>query len=491
MSASLSRVARLACAMLLFSAMAAGPALGERLWVEISAQDGQSVKAQTLPDFIDLAAKLGPTVVNVSTEPTGESQGESSPEGDSEPYHEFMPYHQFMEPFQDTPRHAESLGSGFIINKAGYVVTNEHVIEDAKEIRVTVRDGHQYKGRLVGRDTKSDIALIKIDAGHELMAAPLGNSDELRVGEWVMAIGNPFGFDHSVTVGIISAKNRFIPGNYDDFIQTDASINPGNSGGPLINLRGEVIGVNAAIYTRTGASMGIGFAIPVNLVKDELDQLKTSGRIVRGWLGVYVQTVTPEIGESMGLTDPHGALIADVIKSGPAKIAGIERGDLVVSYDGKPINDSQELPLLVGRTPVGRTVKLKLIRKKALKEVAVTIAPSHEEELQKASMSQEQAPFSGNEDSRLGLYLKNLTPELAHELGSKQSSGVVISGIRPGSAADQAGLHTRDIILEVNRHQVKDVSAYEHEARASGGKSVLLLVKRDDITIFVPIKPAG
>ena len=313
----------------------------------------------------------------------------------------------------------------------------------------------------------------------------------VRVGEWVMAIGSPFGFDHSVTAGIVSAKGRFIPGNYDDFIQTDASINPGNSGGPLINLRGEVIGVNAAIYTRTGASMGIGFAIPVNLVKDELDQLKTNGRIVRGWLGVYVQTVTPEIGESMGLADPHGALIADVIKSGPAKIAGIERGDLVVSYDGKPINESQELPLLVGRTPVGRTVKLKLIRNKALKEVAVTITPSHEEELRKASMSPEQAPFSGNQDSRLGLYLKDLTPELAHELGTKQSSGVVISGIRPGSAADQAGLHARDIILEVNRHQVKDVSAYEHEARAGGGKSVLLLVKRDDITIFVPIKPAG
>ena len=492
MSASLSRVARLACAMLLFSAMAGGPALAERLWVEVSAQDGRVVKAQTLPDFIDLAAKLGPTVVNVSTEPAGESQsGESSLEGDSEPYHEFMPYHQFMEPFEHTPRHAKSLGSGFIINKAGYVITNEHVVEDAKEIRVTVRDGHQYKGRLVGRDPKSDIALIKIDADRELMAAPLGNSDELRVGEWVMAIGSPFGFDHSVTAGIVSATSRFIPGNYDDFIQTDASINPGNSGGPLINLRGEVIGVNAAIYTRTGASMGIGFAIPVNLVKDELDQLKTNGKIVRGWLGVYVQTVTPEIGESMGLAEARGALIADVVKSGPAKTAGIERGDLVVSYDGKPIADSQELPLLVGRTPVGRTVKLKLIRKKAVREVAVTITPSHEEELRKASMSKEQAPFSGNEDSRLGLYLKDLTPDLARELGSKQSSGVVISEVRPGSAADKAGLHTRDIILEVNRHQVKDVSAYEHEARAGGGKPVLLLVKRDDITIFVPIKPAG
>ncbi len=491
MSASLSRVARLACAVLIVSAIAAGPALADRLWTEISAPEGQGVKAQTLPDFIDLAARLGPTVVNVSTEPTAAAQNEKSPEHESEPFHDFAPYHHFMEPFEDSPHHGQSLGSGFIVNKAGYVITNEHVIEDAREIRVTTRDGHQYKGRLIGRDTKSDIALIKIDAGHDLMAAPLGDSDELRVGEWVMAIGDPFGFDHSVTVGIISAKNRFIPGNYDDFIQTDASINPGNSGGPLINLRGEVIGVNSAIYTRTGASMGIGFAIPVNLVKDELDQLKANGRIVRGWLGVYVQTVTPEIGESMGLADAHGALIADVIKSGPAKSAGIERGDLVVSYDGKPINDSQELPLLVGRTPVGRTVKLKLIRNKALKEVAVTIAPSHEDEVRKASMGQEEAPFSGNEDSRLGLYLKDLTPELAHEFGSKQNSGVVISGIRPGGAAEQAGLHARDIILEVNRHPVTDVSAYEHAARAGGEKWVLLLVRRDDITIFIPVKPAG
>jgi len=492
MSASLSRIARLACAGLLLSAMANGRALAEPLWMEAPAQEGRVVPAQTLPDFIDLAAKLGPAVVNVSTEPAGRSESsESWPEGDIEPYHEFMPYHQFMEPFEHSPHHAKSLGSGFIINKAGYVVTNEHVIEDAKEIHVSLRDGHQYKGRLIGRDAKSDIALIKIDAGHDLMAAPLGNSDELRVGEWVMAIGSPFGFDHSVTAGIVSAKGRFIPGNYDDFIQTDASINPGNSGGPLINLRGQVIGVNAAIYTRTGVSMGIGFAIPVNLVKDELDQLKNNGKVERGWLGVYVQTVTPELGESMGLEETHGALISDVLKNGPAKTAGIERGDVVVSYDGKPINDSQELPLLVGRTPVGRTVKLKLIRKKEIKEVAVTITPSHEEEVQKASVSEEQTPFSGNEDPRLGLSVKNLTPDLAQELGLKQSSGVVVSAVQPDGAADKAGLHPRDIILEVNRHKVSDAGAYQHEARTGGDKSVLLLVKRDDITIFIPVKPAG
>jgi serine protease Do len=491
MSASFSRIARLVCAMLVLSAIAAGPALAEHLWVEGAAQGGGVIKAQTLPDFIDLAAKLGPTVVNVSTEAGGNPKGESEEEKEGDPNHELMPYHQFAEPFEPMPRHAQSLGSGFIINKAGYVVTNEHVIEDAKEIRVTVRDGHQYKGRLVGRDPKSDIALIKIDANHEFAAAPLGNSDELRVGEWVMAIGSPFGFDHSVTAGIVSATSRFIPGNYDDFIQTDASINPGNSGGPLINLRGEVIGVNSAIYTRTGASMGIGFAIPVNLLKDELDQLKTRGRITRGWLGVYVQNVTPELSESMGLEDAHGALVADVVKTGPAKIAGIQRGDLVVSYDGKPIGDSQELPLMVGRTPVGSIVKLKVIRKKEIKEVSVTITPSHEEELQKASITEEQTPFANNEDIRLGFTLKDLTADLAREMGTKQNAGVVIAEIRPGSAAEKAGLHTKDIILEVNRHQVKDVSAYEREAQTGGGRSLLLLVQRNDVTMFIPVKPAG
>ena len=485
MSASLSRTGWLLCAALVFSSAIGGRAFAERLWQELPSKDGGVVKAETLPDFIDLAAKLSPAVVNISAEAKVESQsGEALPEGD--------PFHEFMPPFEHSPpRHAKSLGSGFIINKAGYILTNDHVVENAREIRVTAQNGRQYKGTLIGRDTKTDIALVKIEAGRDLMAAPLGNSDELRVGEWVMAIGNPFGFDHSVTAGIISAKSRFIPGNYGDFIQTDASINPGNSGGPLINLRGEVVGINSAIYTRTGSSMGIGFAVPVNLVKDELEQLKTGGKVVRGWLGVYVQKITPEIGESMGLAEVHGALIADVIKGGPAKAAGLERGDVVVSYDGKPINDSQELPLLVGRTPVGHTVKLKLVRNKAVKEVAVTITPSREEELRKASASAKQTPPAGKADYRLGLYVKDLTPELAREFGVSQSSGVVVVAVRPGSSAESAGLHKRDIILEVNRETVGNVESYGRAIRAGNGKSLLLLVKRDDATIFVPVKPAG
>ena len=485
MSVSLSRMGWFLCATLVLSSTVGGRAFAERLWQELPTKDGGVVKAETLPDFIDLAAKLSPAVVNISAEAKSESQsGEGLPEGD--------PFHEFMQPFEHfAPHHAKSLASGFILNKAGYILTNEHVVNNAREIRVTAQNGRQYKGTLIGSDTKTDIALVKIDAGNDLMAAPLGNSDELRVGEWVMAIGNPFGFDHSVTAGIVSAKGRFIPGNYGDFIQTDASINPGNSGGPLINLRGEVVGINSAIFTRTGSSMGIGFAVPVNLVKDELEQLKTGGKVVRGWLGVYVQKISPEIGESMGLAEVHGALIADVIKGGPAKAAGLERGDVVVSYDGKPINDSQELPLMVGRTPVGHTVKLKVIRNKALKEVAVTITPSREEELRKASAPLEQEPPAGKDDYRLGLYVKDLTPELAREFGVSQSGGVVVIAVCPGSSAEGAGLNKRDIILEVNRETVSNVESYKRAIRAGDGKSLLLLVKRDDATVFVLVKPAS
>ncbi len=289
-----------------------GDAHADQLWTDGPA--GQLRKVDTLPDFVDLAAKLSPAVVNISSQNQRES---SESEGEGEPFHQFGP------PSQHFGERSKSLGSGFIINKDGYILTNDHVVEDATEIVVTTREGHEYKARLIGRDSKTDVALVKVDARRDWPIAPLGNSDQVRVGEWVIAIGNPFGFDHSVTAGIVSAKGRFIPGNYDDFIQTDASINPGNSGGPLIDLRGEVVGVNSAIFTKTGSSMGIGFAIPINLVKDEIDQLKSSGKVVRGWLGILVQKVTPDIADAMGLGEPRGALVADVLKDGPGKLRGI------------------------------------------------------------------------------------------------------------------------------------------------------------------------
>ena len=242
-------------------------------------------------------------------------------------------------------------------------------------------DGNQYKATVAGRDAKTDIALLKINAKHDLPVAPLGDSDEVKVGQWVMTIGDPFGFDHTVTAGIISASGRFIPGNYDEFLQTDAAINPGNSGGPLINIHGEVVGVNSAIFTRTGSNTGIGFAIPVNLVKEELPQLREHGKVVRGWLGIYVQRVTPAIADSMGLEEPRGALVAEVLNEGPAKSAGVKRGDVIAAYNGIPIEDSRELPLMVARTPLGHSATLRVIRDKKYLELPVTITASREAHL--------------------------------------------------------------------------------------------------------------
>ncbi len=354
---------------------------------------------------------------------------------------------------------------------------------------VSLTNGRNYSAKVVGRDSKADVALIKIDAGSDLPAAPLGDSNQLRVGEWVMAIGNPFGFDHSVTAGIVSAKTRFIPGSYSDFIQTDASINPGNSGGPLIDLRGEVIGVNSAIYTRTGSSMGIGFAIPINLVKEELPELRLAGKISRGWLGVYIQKVTPELADSLGLDEPRGALVADVIKDSPAQSAGIKRGDVIEAYNNRPIKNSQELPLMVGETPVGHKVALKIIRDRTVREMTVTITPSHEEEIEKALSAEELPPSQSG--AQFGLKVEDLTSQVARQLGITDRSGVVITEVQPGSSADEAGLRAHDVILEVNRLAVKDVNGYEQLLAAHGSNSVLLLIQRGGSTLFVPLKGQG
>src|SRR5581483_6254600 len=458
----------------------ASRARADQLWGERPASARPS-KAETLPDFVGLAAQLGPAVVNISTEqrgaPSQSAEGEGGGAG-SEPFGEFG------EPFSEP--HGRSLGSGFIIHPAGYILTNDHVIENGRKIIVTTKDGNQYKAAVVGRDPKSDVALLKIDARHDLPTAPLGNSDEVKVGQWVMAIGDPFGFDHTVTAGIVSARGRFIPGNYDDFLQTDASINPGISGGPLINLQGEVVGVNTAIFTRTGSNTGIGFAIPINLVKQELPQLKEHGKVVRGWLGIYVQRVTPAIAESMGLPGPRGALVAEVLPNGPAKSAGLKRGDVIVAYDGRPIGDSRELPLMVGRTTLGRSATLSVVRDRKQIEVAVTITESHETQIAATSGRPLKAGAS------FGLTVKDLNPKLAHEMGLDETRGVVVYSVDPGSMAEEAGVQARDVILEVNRQAVSDVDSYNRALRAGGaGKAVLLLIKRRNSTVFVPLAPEG
>jgi len=440
-----------------------------QFWTE-TPETGHLAKAQTLPDFVDLAAKLSPAVVNISTEETSQagSEGEFSP----------APYGR---------QHGKSLGSGFLVSKDGYILTNDHVIENPSKVTVTLQDGRNYTAKVIGGDAKTDVALLKIEAGHDLPVAPLGNSDDLKVGQWVMAIGNPFGFDHSVTVGVVSAKGRFLPDSVDQFIQTDASINPGNSGGPLIDLNGGVVGVNAAIYTSTGKSIGIGFAIPINLVKEELSQLRDHGKIRHGWLGVMIQEVTPELAESMELKDARGALVAEVLKDSPAAIAGVKRGDVIIEFDGHLIKDRRELPLLVTRTPLGKSVTFKIIREKQEKDLVANITESREAELASAERPPKMIPGT---PSSFGLRVQDLSQDLAHELGLDIGSGVVISGVEPGSRGDEVGLQAHDVILEVNRSPVKDVSSYQQALKAGGkGSIVLLLVKRGESTLYFALKP--
>src|SRR6185437_13029121 len=466
----------LAAVTLLLCGPPARPAFADQFWRELASS--RVPKAETLPDFVALADKLGPTVVNISTVHAGPaaSEGEGGSEGGEGGGNE--PFNEFGEPFGEP--HGRSLGSGFIINAAGYILTNDHVIENGREIIVTTKDGNQYKASVAGRDAKTDIALLKINVKHDLPVAALGDSDEVKVGQWVMTIGDPFGFDHTVTAGIISAKGRFIPGNYDEFIQTDAAINPGNSGGPLINVRGEVVGVNSAIFTRTGSNTGIGFAIPVNLVKEELPQLREHGKVVRGWLGIYVQRVTPAIADSMGLEEPRGALVAEVLNDGPAKSAGVKRGDVIAAYNGTPIEDSRQLPLMVARTPLGHRATLRIIRDKKYLELPVTITASREAHIAAAARQ----PIKGT--SPFGLTVKDLDPKLAHDMGLGQQKGVVVYSVQPGSSADAAGMRSRDIIVEVNRHPVGSVDAYQRALKLAGGKAVLLLIKRHKSTVFVP-----
>ena len=445
-----------------------------------------------LPDFARLAEKLSPSVVNISTT----SQGESHPQmggpqqgpfggGRPDPHEFWEPFERFFGPLPKRPFKQRSLGSGFIVNRDGVILTNNHVVENADEILVKLANDKEYKAKILGRDPKTDIAVIKITDAPDLTPVTLGNSDALRVGEWVMAIGNPFGLEHSVTAGIVSAKGRFIgQGSYDQFIQTDAAINPGNSGGPLINLRGEVVGINSAIFSRSGGNIGIGFAIPINLAKDELPELEEKGKVTRGWLGVLIQKVTPEIAESLGLDEPKGALVADVIKDGPALEAGMKVGDVIVEFDGHAVKDNTELPLLVARTPVGKSVKVKVIRDKKSETLSVTINELKDEEVA-ASGTQEEEGF--------GLTVQNLTPDIAESLGiSSDVKGVVVAGVEAGSSADDAGLRRGDVILEVNREPVKDVNAYRKALKSVGkGKNVLFLVRRGDNSIFLALKPSS
>ncbi|MFQ5665661.1 MAG: DegQ family serine endoprotease [Candidatus Binatia bacterium] len=444
----------------------------------------ERVPAATLPDFTRLAEKLSPAVVNISTTSQADAPqfGRRRPFGGRDPHEFWEPFERFFGPLPRRRFKQRSLGSGFIVNRDGVILTNNHVVENADEIVVKLANEKEYKAKVLGRDPKTDIAVIKIDTAADLSPVTLGDSDQLRVGEWVMAIGNPFGLEHSVTAGIVSAKGRFIgQGSYDQFIQTDAAINPGNSGGPLINLKGEVVGINSAIFSRSGGNIGIGFAIPINLAREELPELEEKGKVTRGWLGVLIQKVTPEIADSLGIDEAKGALVADVVKDGPAKAAGMKVGDVIVEFDGHTLKDSTELPLLVARTPVGKTVTVTVIRDKERDTLAVKIGELKEEEV----------AVSG-ETERFGLTVQPLTPDIAQSLGlGEEVKGVVVSRVEPGSSGDDAGLRRGDVILEVNRQPVTDLSSYRKALEsAEGGKSVLFLVRRGDNTVFLALKPS-
>jgi serine protease Do len=392
------------------------------------------------------------------------------------------PFGDFFGPFEGNQpdRKQQGVGSGFIMSKEGYILTNNHVVEGADQIKVKLAGGKEFEGKVVGRDPKTDLALVKIEGNADLQPLKLGNSDDLKVGNWVVAVGSPFGLEQTVTAGIVSAKGRVIgSGPYDNFIQTDASINPGNSGGPLINLQGEVVGINTAIIA---SGQGIGFAIPINMAKEVAPQLQKRGHVTRGLLGVAIQDVTPELAKSLGLKESKGALVSQVVPGGPADKAEIEQGDVIVSFDGRMVDDSKDLPRIVASTTVGKTVTVKLLRNGKEVERQAKVGEMEEENTSET----EKSPVH----PALGVTVQNLTPQVARELGLKKSAGVVVTGVEPGSPAAEALIQAGDVIQAVNRKPVKNVDDFvKIVEKAKGDGSLLLLVQRGQNTLFAAVTP--
>ena len=461
--------------------------------------------AKPAPDsFADLAQKLLPAVVNISTTQTIKAPGKG-PVGPEVPnFPPGSPFEEFFKDFlnrnhgQNTPealpRRATSLGSGFIVDPSGLVVTNNHVIADADEITVTLQDNTNFKAKVVGRDTKIDVALLKVESAKPLPAVKFGDSDQTRIGDWVLAIGNPFGLGGTVTAGILSARSREIDaGPYDDFLQTDAAINRGNSGGPMFNMAGEVIGINTAIYSPSGGSIGIGFALPSNLAGPVVDQLREYGRPRRGWLGVNIQSVNDEIAESLGLDKPKGALIASVKEGGPAQVAGIQPGDVVLDFDGKSVDDMRHLPRIVAETAIDKAVKVTVWRKRKELSLDVKVGELKEEQQQAALPDKPEKPAVPEGTVQvLGLSLANLTPDLRERFGlSEDTAGVVVTEVAANSQASDKGVRAGDVIVEAAQEDVKNagqISSLIDEAKKAGRKSVLLLVDRQGDLRFVALK---
>jgi len=449
--------------------------------------------AQTTPllpaapgSFSLLAKEARQSVVNISTVKTIKGVTPFSfpfggPSGPNDPFKDF--FDRFFG--EQMPRNfkQKSLGSGFIIDKSGLILTNNHVVEKTDEILVKLANEREFKAKLIGRDPKTDLALISIEADCQLLPLPLGDSDKLEVGDWVVAIGNPFGLGNTVTAGIVSAKYRHIgTGAYDNFIQTDASINPGNSGGPLLNTRGEVIGINTAIFSQTGGSIGIGFAIPVNMAKDLLPQLK-QGRVVRGWLGVIIQKITPELMQKLDLNNEKGALVADVSQGGPAEKAGIKRGDVIISFDGKEIEEMKDLPYIVGSTPIDKNVAVKVIRKGKEKIFQIKVGELKEDKEPGAIV--EAIP-------NFGMRVEEITPEIAKHLGISETSGLVIVQVEVNTPASEAGFKPGDIILELDQTPIKNLKHFNEKLLDyKAGATILFLIKREGTTLYLTMKIEG
>ena len=471
----------------------------------LAGQGASTAFAQTrdLPDFADLVERTGPAVVNIRTAdrakagPQG-SQGPQVPDGidENDPFYEF--FRRFMPPRQSpsppgSPRGRgngggeevpRGVGSGFIISADGYVLTNHHVVDGADEIYVTLTDKRELKGKLIGSDRRTDIALVKIEAGG-LPKATIGDSSRLRVGEWVIAIGSPFGLDNTVTAGIVSAKGRDT-GDYLPFIQTDAAVNPGNSGGPLLNVRGEVIGINSQIYSRTGGFMGISFAIPIDEAMRVADQLKASGRVVRGRIGVGIAEVTKDVAEPLGLPKAAGALVRSVEQGGPAEKAGIEVGDIITRFDGKPIDKSSDLPRIVGGTRPGAKVNMQVWRKGATKDLQVTVIEMAPERTARAGKDEKGSGAQTSPANFLGLSVSDLPEARRQEL--RVRGGVQVEAV--DGAAARAGIRQGDLLLSIDNQDITSSKQFaELTAKLDRAKTHVALVRRGENATFVPIRP--
>ena len=444
--------------------------------------DAKSTEYFNAPaSFNHLATMASPAVVNIRTVKTIKGGGPVFRQFQRDPYGKNSPFKEFFERYfgDDMQREFKqpSLGSGFIMDETGFVVTNNHVIEDADQIKVKLKDEREFDAKIVGRDPNTDLALLKIKSGRNFPTIKMGDSDALKVGEWVVAIGSPFGLEHTVTAGIVSAKGRVIgSGPYDDFIQTDASINPGNSGGPLLNMKGEVVGINTAIVA---SGSGIGFAIPINLAKDIIMALKDEGEVTRGWLGVAIQDLNGDMAEYYGIEDKKGVFVADVFEGDPADQAGIKAKDIILEVNGEKIKTSRQLTGMIARIPVGDRARIKILRDGKEKTVKVKIAKRTEDKLSARARPKEQA-------EEFGIRVSDLKPEIMQQFNIDEMSGVIVTHVESGSKGDDAGVRPGDIIKEINRQSVKNTEDYQAILQQlSSGDAVNLFIRRKNAGFLV------